>query len=414
MILNKSKNFNMIQWNKIWKGIGRICVLTILFMATLNISTAKASSNSEFVSSNEVAHSITAFTQGDYLFYKSGNLTKTVIASKNFKTSKITKIAVISQNLQSSDEFYLKGSSIYYHEKGNIYRVGIDGKNKCRLWKGKAIILGFHEDDLFALDKKANEIIKIDSNGNKISLAKLHSVDSKDVILQQDGFYYIVTSSDNTSNGNDPTDRLYYIDFDGQNKTELYSAQDIFDLKSNDKELFFMAISENPNKVEINKIENHKAATIYSTSQQELKDQGCGWFDQFTFTLLAVSTSRVYYGVNFNNAKDMNIYSVGINGEEQNLFLNAYTIKGIYGSAYFRKGNMEDGYLKVVFDCDEAPLEIYLINLQDKSAIKFEGSNYMADSIDLESGYVYYCKAEKHASSAKAYTYGAKKLSEYE
>lgn len=61
------------------------------------------------------------------------------------------------------------GSNIYYHAEGDIYRVG--------LFKGTATILGFHDDDIFALDRKAREIIQINKKGEKKSLVKLNSID---------------------------------------------------------------------------------------------------------------------------------------------------------------------------------------------------------------------------------------------
>ena len=49
----------------------------------------------------------------------------------------------------------------------------------------------------------------------------------------------------------------------------------------------------------------------------------------------------------------MNIYSVGTDGEDHGLYLNAFDIDGMNGSAYFMRGDMDEGYLKILFDCDE-------------------------------------------------------------
>ncbi len=377
--------------------------------------TSEPAPNSDFIPSEKVVHGTTAFVQGNYLFYKTGKLTKTVIASKNLKTSKITELATIEDSRVSISEFYLKGSNIYYHADGDIYRIGVDGKNKKRLFKGTATILGIHEDNIFALDRKAREIIRINQEGEKKSLSKLSSIDTLEAVMVQDGIYYINKSSNNTLNGNDPIDRLIYIDFDGKNKTEIYSDLDIFDLKSNENELFFLTLAEEPEVMKLNKVKNRKAITIHSSSREELKAEGCNWFEENTFTLLAANAAHVYYGVDFNNGKDMNVYSVGTDGKNHGLYLNAFDIKGINGSAYFMRGDMDEGYLKIVFDCDEDPVEIYLIDLQDKSAIKFEGSYYNSSSIDVEGEYVYYCKTlqyDPYGETPEAYEYGRSKLSE--
>ncbi|MDF2822533.1 MAG: putative secreted protein, partial [Clostridiales bacterium] len=197
-------------------------------------------------------------------------------------------------------------------------------------------------------------------------------------------------SSNNTLDGNDPTDRLYYIDFDGMNKTEIYAGLDIFDLKLNENELFFLAISEESEVMKLNKVKKQKVTTIHSSSKEELEAQGCNWFEANTFTLLAANATHVYYGVDFNNGMEMNVYSVGTGGEDHGLYLNAFDIEGMNGSAYFMRGDMDGGYLKILFDCDEDPVEIYLIDLEDKSTIKFEGGYYISGSIDVEEEYVYY------------------------
>lgn len=377
--------------------------------------TSTPASISDFIPSEKVVHSTTAFTQGNYLFYKSGKAGKTVIASKNLKTSKVTELATVEDYYFGSSEFYLKGKNIYYLVKGDIYRIGVDGKNKTRLFKGTAAILGFHEDDIIALDKKAREIIRIDRAGEKKSLAKLKSIDPLEAVMVPDGIYYISKSVNNTLDGNNPIDRLYFVDFNGENKTKMYESLDIFDLKSNEEnELFFLAISEEPEVMKLNKIKDHKVTAIHSTSREELEAQGCNWLDSNTFTLLAANAAHVYYGVDFNNSKAMNIYSVGTDGKNHGLYLNAFDIKGINPSAYFMRGSMDGGYLKIVFDCDEDPAEIYLMDLQNKSTIKFEGGYYIPSSIDVEGEYVYYCKSPKYdreGNLLNSYAYGRSKIS---
>jgi hypothetical protein len=375
--------------------------------------TSEPTSNSNFNPSEEVVHSTTAFIQGNYLFYKTGKLTKTVIASKDLKTSKVTELATIEDSYFSSSEFYLKGSNIYYHAEGDLYRIGVDGKNNNRLYKGTATILGFHDDDIFALDRKTREIIRINKKGEKKSLVKLKSIDTLEVVMLQDGLYYISKSSNNTLEGNDPIDRLYYIDFDGTNKTEIYEGLDIFDLKLNENELFFLAISKESKAMMLNKVKKHKVTTIHSTSKEELEAQGCNWFEANTFTLLAANATHVYYGVDFNNGMEMNVYSVGTDGEEHGLYLNAFDIEGMNGSAYFMRGDMDGGYLKILFDCDEDPVEIYLIDLKDKSTIKFEGGYYISGSIDVEGEYVYYCNStqyDRYGEMPEAYEYSRSKI----
>jgi hypothetical protein len=378
------------------------------------VPTLEPASKSDFTPSEEVVHGTAAFIQGNYLFYKTGKLTKTVIASKDLKTEKVTELAIVEDSYFSSSEFYLKGSDIYYHAEGDIYRIGVDGKNKNRLFKGTAIILGFHDNDIFALDRKAREIIRINKKGEKKSLVKLNSIDSLEAVMVQDGLYYISKSSNNTLEGNDPIDRLYYIDFDGKNKTEIYAGLDIFDLKLNENELFFLAISNELEEMKLNKIKKHKVTTIHSFSKEELEAQGCNWFEANTFTLLAANATHVYYGVDFNNGMTMNVYSVGTDGEDHGLYLNAFDIEGMNGSAYFMRGDVDGGYLKILFDCDEDPVEIYLIDLEDKATIKFEGGYYISGSIDVEEEYVYYCKSsqyDRYGEMLEEYEYGRSEIS---
>lgn len=369
----------------------------------------------EFNPSDRVYHGTTAFVQGDFLFYKSGKLTSSVIASENLKTSKVKEITTIDDTFFNSSEFYLKGSDIYYHADGNIYRVGIDGKNKTRIFKGKATILGIHEDNVYALDRKTKEIISINKAGEKKALVKLNSIDPLEVVMVENGFYFINKRSNNTLNGNDPMDRLYYIGMDGKGKTEIYASLDIFDLKKSGNDVFFLAITDSPEAMELRKANGHKTALLYSTSKEELTALGCNWLDRNSFTLLGVSRTHVYYGVNFNNGKDLNIYSVETDGDNHGLFRNAYDIKGVRQDAYFRSGDVDEGYLKIIFDCDEAPVEVYLINLQDDTVIKFDGGYYLPGSIDVEGDNVYYLKSseyDRYTENPKLYQYGRSKLSE--
>jgi hypothetical protein len=369
---------------------------------------------SDFIPSKNVMHSPTALAQGNYLFYKTGKLTKTVIASKNNKTSKVTELAIIEDSLHNSGEFYLKESDIYYHEDGDIYRVGVDGKNKTKLYSGTATILGLYNDDVIALERKTRELIRINKEGDKKTLTKIKSIDTLEAVMVKDGIYYISKSSNNTLEGKDPDDRLYYIDVNGKNKKEVNKTLDIYDLQSFDNEVFFLSIAGEPEIMKVNKVEDYEVTTLKSLSKEELEALGCQWFEANTFTLLAANATHVYYGVDFNNGKEMNIYSVETDGSDSELFLNAFDIKGINASAYFMRGEIDDGYLKVVFDCDENPVEIYLIHLQNKASIKFEGKYYRSNSIDVEGEYVYYCKSSQpdpYGEIPEAYEYGRSKIS---
>lgn len=368
------------------------------------------SSMSDFVPSKEIFHSSTAFVYGDYLFFKAGELMKPAITAQNLKTSKRTEITSIEGSYFKTEEFYLKGSDIYYHEMGDIYRIGVNGKNKTRLYKGTATILGFHGNDIIALERKTREIIRINKGGEKTSLAKMDSIDSLEAVMVQDGVYYISKKSNNTFDRNDPLDCMYYIDFDGRNKTKVCEALDIYDLKINEDAVFFMTFSEEPGMVEIKKLKDHKATTLHSISKEEFEAQG-NWFDNHNFTLLAVNSSRVFYGINLDD-----IYSVGMDGKDYGLYLKATDIEGIHPDAYFSTGDIEGDYLKIVFDCDEAPVEIYLINIRDQSSIKFDGAYYVPNSIDVEGEYVYYLKSSQfdpYGDSPKAYQYGRSKLLKY-
>lgn len=372
-------------------------------------------SMTDFTPSKEVLHSTTALTQGDYLFYKTGKLTNTVIAAKNLNTSQVFEITTIEDTYFNSTEFFLKESDIYYHAEGDIYRVGVDGTNKERLFKGTATMLGFYEDDLYAVDSKAREIIRINQAGEKTSFAKLNSKDPLEAVMVRDGFYYISKSTNNTLKDNDPIDRLYYIDFEGKNKTEIYADLDIFHLKRQEDEVFVLTLSDIPEEMKLIKVKDREATILHSNSREELEAQGCRWLDMSLFTLLAVNDKKVYYGINFNNGETLNIYSVETDGKNHGLFLNAYDIEGMNPSAYFRRGDMDGDYLKIVFDCDEDPVEVYLIDLQDKSTMKFEGGYYLSATIDVEGDYVYYLKSKEYdhySEKPEEYEYGQSKLSE--
>lgn len=379
------------------------------------VSSSELAPISDLPPSKKVHHSTTAFAYSKYLFYKTGKLTNTMIIAENLETSEVTEITTIEDTYFNSSEFYLKDSDIYYHGDGNIYRVGVDGKNKTRLYKGKATILGFHEDDLFALDRVTREIIRIGKTGEKKSLVKMDSIDSLEAVMVRDGIYFINKQTNNIVDGNDPLDRLYYISLDGKDKREVYSALDIFDLKMLEDEVFFLAISDAPETMEIIKAKGSKATTIYNSSKDELEALGFNWIYSNFFTLLGVNKTHVYYGLDFNNGKEMNIYSVETSGKNHGLYRNAYDIKGMYPGAYFRRGNVDNGYLNIVFDCDEAPVEVYLINLKDDSTIKFEGGYYLSGSIDVEGDFVYYLKSsdyDHYAESPELYQYERSMLTE--
>ena len=372
-------------------------------------------SDSSFIPSEEVMHSNTAFTQGGYLFYKSGKLSKTVIEAMNLKTGKVTELATTRSTTLNSGEFYLSGKYIYYNADGSIYRVGVDGKNNTRLYKGKATILGVHKKDILALDRKARELIRINEEGQKKTLTKLNSIDTLEAVMVQDGIYYISKSSNNTMDGNDPSDRLYYVSLDGKNKTVVDTALDIYDLKSYRNDIFYLSISDDAQIMMVNMVKNHDVSLVDSLSKDELQGLGCNWFEANTFTLLAANATHVYYGIDFNNGKAMNIYSTGMDGEGRTLFLNAFDIEGINQAAYFMRGEIDGDYLKVVFDCDEAPVESYLIDRNDKSTIKFAGDYYLPSSIDVEGKYVYYCKtnqADRYGEMPDTYQYGRIIISE--
>ena len=56
---------------------------------------------------------------------------------------------------------------------------------------------------------------------------------------------------------------------------------------------------------------------------------------------------------------------------------------------------MDDGYLKIILDCDSNPVQIYLIDLKDKSSILFQGGYYNSNTIDVLGDTIYYCKANE-------------------
>ena len=84
----------------------------------------------DVIPSNQVIHSTTAFTHKNYLFYKTGKLTKTTLAVMDQQTSKVKELVTLEDSNFNNGEFFLLGNHIYYHENGDIYRIGVGGKIK--------------------------------------------------------------------------------------------------------------------------------------------------------------------------------------------------------------------------------------------------------------------------------------------
>lgn len=383
---------------------------------TTNIPVKETEQESAFevIPSNQVIHSTTAFTHKNNLFYKTGKLTKTTLAVMDQRNSEVKELVTLEDSSFNNGDFYLYGNHIYYHENGDIYRIGLEGKNKTRLYKGTATILGIHREDIIALDRKARELIRISPKGDKKSLTKLNSIDSLEAVMVRDGIYYISKSSNNTLDGNDPMDRLYYIDLEGMKKTELAFGWDIYDLKVYEEEVYFLSITKEPEAMKVNRIMEGAVIELHSLLRKELQELGGDWFEANTFTLLGVNATDLFYGIDFNNGEAMNIYHVGVSGENHALYLNALDLEGINQAAYFTRGEIDGDYLKIIFDCDEAPVEIFLINLKDQSSIKLRGDYYIPSSIDVEGEYVYYCKSEeadRYGEMRESYEYGRSLLS---
>ncbi len=80
---------------------------------------------------------------------------------------------------------------------------------------------------------------------------------------------------------------------------KIYEERDVFDLKTNENEVYFLAISKEPEVMKLNKVKNHKVTTIHSIGKDELKAQGCNWFEINTFTLLGANSANLYYGADY-------------------------------------------------------------------------------------------------------------------
>jgi len=139
------------------------------------------------------------------------------------------------------------------------------------------------------------------------------------------------------------------------------------------------------------------------------------WYQPNTFTLLGVNETHVYYGINTDFFDTLAVYSVKTNGENPQLYLNIKDLPNIDPSAYFSKGMMDDGYLKIILDCDSNPVQIYLIDLKDKSSILFQGGYYNSNTIDVLGDTIYYCKANEFdpfMDDLENWEYGYSKISE--
>lgn len=368
-----------------------------------------------FISSDEAVYGMTALVQGNYLFYKAGTNEDTEVIAKNLITLKETEIP-IEHPYSFSGSFILKGNDFYFHHNKDIYRVGLDGMSKKRLFKGTATILGFYEDDIIALDKKSWTIVRINKDGETKTLVKKAGTHFEAVVLR-DGIYYIhkyIKSGEDS-----PIDKLYYIDFNGNNKIELSSDLHVYDLKSNNDEAFFLTISENPEEIKLCKVKDHKINEIYSISRTDWEAQGFRWQGihlPHMITLLAANSTHVFYGIESTYSSELFIYSIGIDGSDHKLLNDNFDLKKLSPTAYFsRYSAIDNGYLNIKFDGDNLPNDTLLINLQDNSFILFDGGYY--EAVDVEGDYVYYTKSSKYYRGKvddddKEYIYGRSKISE--
>lgn len=368
----------------------------------------------DFKPSDEVVHGKVAIAQGDFIFYRAGKLHETNIIVKNIKTSDEETLVTLKDGQLNPSEMYLLGNNLYYQEDNDIYRIGIDGENKIQLFKGTASILGIANDNIIALNKNTKEIIRINHQGENMILAKVSSINPLEIVVMENGIYYTNKKSNNTSNGNNPTDRLYYIDFNGNNKTEIDAEIDIYDLKSNENELFYLSISNDTEDIRIKKVVDGTFSIIHTITQEELETLTVLWYDSNTFTILGVNETNIYYGINTESLDTLAVYSVRTNGESPELYMNINDLPGIDPSAYFRSGMMDDVYLKIVLDCDSNPVQVYIINLKEKSSIMFQGGYYNSNTIDVLGDTIYYCKSSKfdaYMDFLENWEYGHSKIS---
>ncbi|MDI9488605.1 MAG: hypothetical protein QM222_04665, partial [Bacillota bacterium] len=252
------------------------------------------------------------------LFYKKGSSKNYSIVSKNLTTQEENEIVTVELPYSDVGNFCLKGDYIYYDRDDRLHKVSLDGSNDTKLYKRKADLLGFYGDDVIVFDKSSYSLIRINNDGEYKTLLKKGYFYMEATVMAE-GIYYILPSSEKKD---EPSVQLYYMDFEGNNKTLLLEDREVFHLKSNNNEAFFIA--RDSHKFKIYKVKDKKLDIIYNINREDLEALGYRW-DFLLPTgvyLLGVTSTHVYYGVEFDadGKEALHVYSVKTDGSGHELF----------------------------------------------------------------------------------------------
>lgn len=346
---------------------------------------------------NRYKESNSVIREGDYLFYKEGNLLESYIMARNLKTSKVKKLAPFNSVTFSPNTLFYKDGYIYFNERGTIYRVDTNGqKDREEIIKGDTILLGFKGEHLFYYNKKNKEITSIDSDGKANSrkvLAKFGgSGYYKEIAMNKDGIYYIEMGDNFLADAN-PMDTIYYLNIDTGKSEALLESYDIYDLKVEENNVYFAEIPEEKDRFTIYKGSKNNLTELVELYKEDFDEKEFASFgNQNAMTLLTVGGGIVYYGLDDFNNKNVDVYSVHTDGSNHGHMFNIYTLKDINREAYFSRFQYDEGYLIMHFDCDEAPHETFVLDISSLAYKKLDPGHYSNRTIDIEGDSIYYAK----------------------
>lgn len=371
------------------------------------------------ITTSEYKHSNSVIKEGDFLFYKEGNLMEGYIIAKNLKTSKEIKLSPFNSLSFSPNDLFYKDNDIYFNEKGTIYRVNIEGnQEREQIAKGNMVLLGFYKDLLFYYNTKNKEITQIDSDNKEESrkvIAKLGKGNYREMVITEGGIYYINQGDNYLADGN-PIDYLYYLNLDSQKSELLLEGYDIYDMKVSDGEVFFAAIGEERETFTIYKGNKNKLTNLVTLHKEEFGEELRSFGDSNGMRLLTVGGGKVYYGLDDFNNINVDVYSLNTDGKEHQHMFNIYELKDISRAAYFSRFRYDSGYLIMHFDCDEAPHETFIFNTKDGSYKKLEPGYYSSITLDIEGDSIYFAKSkdfDHYQEYLDQYEFQSMKLSEF-